>query len=262
MGALKCFVFSTETWTNTLLIRLFRFCPIQTWSFLISSFLALLGRHSCQDRNTDTPSNALPTPSGISYESLHYPLAAAEQQYQAVPPLTINTGRIPLIRHAVHAPMQYFTSNTGNRRTSAEAATTRRSAPRREHRRPTATAAAIVVGTAAATTIASAPQNGSPTTTTTNSVEETRAADRRPSSSAGNGYGTADDHAGGRRASVRAQSTDGRLEGDDGPAAKTADAERKIRYGNAVGTGGRNGNVTTTSWERQPQSTGNAAERE
>lgn len=245
----------------------FSLAPIQAWNFLISSFFALLARHSCQDRNTDTLSNAvvisLPTPSGISYESLHYPLAA-EQQYQAIPPLTINTGRIPLIRHAVHAPMQYFTSNADDRRTSAAAAaaTTRRSASRREHRRPVATttatttaatatatnaAAAAATTAVAATTITAAPQNG----------PRTRSTDRQPSLQRGNGYQIADDDVGGRRASVRAQSTgrnDGRPKADGPttvaakkPDVKTTDAEleRKMHYGNAVGTG-RNGNVTTS----------------
>lgn len=256
---------------------------------MFSSFFALLARHSCQDRNTDTSSNAaaiaLPAPSGISYESLHYPLAA-EQQYQAIPPLMINTGRIPLIRHAVHAPMQYFTSNTGNRQTSAaaaETATTRRSALRR---RPTATATATAaiattaVGTAAATTIATGPQNGprtrSPTTTTYSA--ETRATDRRPPLQHGNGYEIADDDVGGRRASVRAQSTgrdDGRLEADGRatataaakkPNAKTADAEseRKTHYGNAVGTAGtlqRRENVNRNRREMQPNVNNNGGGR-
>lgn len=56
----------------------------------------------------------LPSKSGISYESLHYPVPV-DQQYQVIP-LVINTGKIPLINHAVQAPIQYFVPNSENRR--------------------------------------------------------------------------------------------------------------------------------------------------
>lgn len=83
---------------------------------------ALFAQHSCQQDHSAKPLSPvvlLPAPSGISYESLHYPVPA-EQLYQVIP-LVINTGRIPLISHAVHAPIQYFMPNGGdNQRTSAD----------------------------------------------------------------------------------------------------------------------------------------------
>lgn len=61
-----------------------------------------------------SPIIILPSKSGISYESLHYPVPV-DQQYQVIP-LVINTGKIPLINHAVQAPIQYFLPNGENRR--------------------------------------------------------------------------------------------------------------------------------------------------
>lgn len=68
------------------------------------------------DRSTESlnPIIILPASSGISYESLHYPVPA-EQQYQVIP-LVINTGKIPLINQAVQAPIQYFIPKSENRR--------------------------------------------------------------------------------------------------------------------------------------------------
>lgn len=87
--------------------------------FFISSFFSILARHSCQvphDSSNESlsPIIILPAPSEISYESLHYPVPA-EQQYQVIP-LVINTGKIPLINHAVQAPIQYFVPDNDNRR--------------------------------------------------------------------------------------------------------------------------------------------------
>lgn len=73
----------------------------QAWNFFITSLLSVLAKHSCQG-----PASS----SGISYESLHYPGPA--EQYHAIP-LVINTGKIPLINHAVQAPIQYFVPNNG-----------------------------------------------------------------------------------------------------------------------------------------------------
>lgn len=68
------------------------------------------------DRSTESlnPIIILPASSGISYESLHYPVPV-EQQYQVIP-LVLNTGKIPLINHAVQAPIQYFVPKSENRR--------------------------------------------------------------------------------------------------------------------------------------------------
>uniref|UniRef100_A0A2S2PQA8 Uncharacterized protein n=1 Tax=Schizaphis graminum TaxID=13262 RepID=A0A2S2PQA8_SCHGA len=90
------------------------------WIFFISSLFSILEKHSCQvppDRSTKSlsPIIILPASSGISYESLHYPVPA-EQQYQVIP-LVINTGKIPLINHAVQAPIQYFVPKSENQRT-------------------------------------------------------------------------------------------------------------------------------------------------
>lgn len=70
------------------------------------------------DRSTESinPIIILPASSGISYESLHYPVPA-EQQYQVIP-LVINTGKIPLINHAIQAPIQYFIPKSENQRSS------------------------------------------------------------------------------------------------------------------------------------------------
>ncbi|XP_015372701.1 PREDICTED: uncharacterized protein LOC107167976 [Diuraphis noxia] len=87
--------------------------------FIIFFFFSILSKNSCQvptDPRTDSlsPIIILPSKSGISYESLHYPVPA-DQQYQAIP-LVINTGKIPLINHAIQAPIQYFVPNSENRR--------------------------------------------------------------------------------------------------------------------------------------------------
>ncbi|KAE9538525.1 hypothetical protein AGLY_005624 [Aphis glycines] len=89
------------------------------WIFFIFSLFSTLAKHSCQvthDHSTESlnPIIILPASSGISYESLHYPVPA-EQQHQVIP-LVINTGKIPLINHAVQAPIQYFVPNSENRR--------------------------------------------------------------------------------------------------------------------------------------------------
>lgn len=94
---------------------------LQAWSVLIFSLFSLLAKHcTCQispDQNTEAlrPIFLMPAPSGISYESLHYPMPL--DQYQVVP-LVINTGKIPLINHAVQAPIQYFIPNGKSQRTS------------------------------------------------------------------------------------------------------------------------------------------------
>ncbi|KAF0761747.1 Uncharacterized protein FWK35_00011005 [Aphis craccivora] len=89
------------------------------WIFFIFSLFSTLAKHSCQvapNRSTESlnPIIILPASSRISYESLHYPVPA-EQQYQVIP-LVINTGKIPLINHAVQAPIQYFVPKSENRR--------------------------------------------------------------------------------------------------------------------------------------------------
>lgn len=80
----------------------------------------MLTKHSCQvppNHNTQTlnPIIILPAPSGISYEALQYPVPM--DQYQLIP-LVINTGKIPLINHAVQAPIQYFVPTSENQRVS------------------------------------------------------------------------------------------------------------------------------------------------
>ncbi|XP_003244496.1 uncharacterized protein LOC100570753 [Acyrthosiphon pisum] len=88
--------------------------------FFIFSFFSILANHSCQvppNRSNESlsPIIILPAPSRISYESLHYPVPM-DQQYQVMP-LVINTGKIPLINHAVQASLQYFAPlNNDNRR--------------------------------------------------------------------------------------------------------------------------------------------------
>lgn len=88
--------------------------------FFISLFFSMFAKNSCQvppDPRSESlsPIIILPASSGISYESLHYP-APVDQQYQVIP-LVINTGKIPLINHAVQAPIQYFVPNSENRQT-------------------------------------------------------------------------------------------------------------------------------------------------
>ncbi|XP_025416198.1 uncharacterized protein LOC112687612 isoform X2 [Sipha flava] len=88
------------------------------WSMLI--LVSFYAKHTFQippDQNIDllNPILLLPAPSGISYESLHYPMPL--DQYQVVP-LVINTGKIPLINHSVQAPIQYFIPDSENQRTS------------------------------------------------------------------------------------------------------------------------------------------------
>lgn len=95
----------------------------QAWNFFISSLLSLLTKHSCQvpaDRDARTLNPIIllqPAPSsGISYEALQYPVPM--DQYQLIP-LVINTGKIPLINHAVQAPIQYFVPGGENQRAAA-----------------------------------------------------------------------------------------------------------------------------------------------
>lgn len=76
----------------------------------------MIAKQFCQvmpDQNTESlnPIILLPASSGISYEALHYPVPL--EPYQVIP-LVINTGKIPLINHAIQAPIQYFVPNGAN----------------------------------------------------------------------------------------------------------------------------------------------------
>lgn len=97
---------------------------------------SLPAKHTCQippDHGAEPlhPIYLIPAPSGISYESLHYPMPL--DQYQVVP-LVINTGKIPLINHAVQAPIQYFIPNSESQRTSESYDPVQRSSPSHQHR--------------------------------------------------------------------------------------------------------------------------------
>lgn len=90
----------------------------QVWNFFIFHVLfSSLAKHSCQvppdhgNGESLSPIIILPASSGISYEALHYPIPV--EQYQIIP-LVINTGKIPLINHAVQAPIQYFIPHNNN----------------------------------------------------------------------------------------------------------------------------------------------------
>lgn len=84
---------------------------------------SLLGTHGCRqapaDRNTEPSSPVVLLPgartAGISYEALHYPVPA--DQYESIP-LVINTGKIPFVKHAVQAPIQYFLPKSESQRMS------------------------------------------------------------------------------------------------------------------------------------------------
>lgn len=108
---------------------------LQNWSKFIFLF-SFLVKHTCQippDHNTNllSPILLLPAQSGISYESLHYPMPL--DQYQVVP-LVINTGKIPLINHSIQAPIQYFIPSSENQRTSKSYNPVQSSNPSYQHR--------------------------------------------------------------------------------------------------------------------------------